>query len=107
MYRTYGMQGLLYETVDAAGGCNRFAYDGAGRPLIIEDANNSPIEASYNGFGHKIQVDDPNQGITRFGYNTLGELYSQTYNYNQDIQDCFLFITKTSKIVFCSMTYTY
>ncbi len=78
MSRTYGMQGLLYETVDAAGGSNRFAYDGAGRPLIIQDANNSKIVASYNGFGHKTQVVDPNQGTTLFGYNTLGELDSQT-----------------------------
>ncbi len=78
MSRTYGMQGWLYETVDAAGGSNRFAYDGGGRPLVIEDANSNAIVASYNGFGHKTQVDDPNQGITRFGYNTLGELYTQT-----------------------------
>ncbi|WP_194165961.1 SpvB/TcaC N-terminal domain-containing protein [Shewanella sp. YLB-07] len=76
--RTYGMQGLLYETVDAAGGSNRFAYDGGGRPLVIEDANHNKIVASYNGFDHKTQVVDPNQGITRFGYNTLGELDRQT-----------------------------
>ena len=78
MSRTYGMQGLLYETVDAAGGSNRFAYDGAGRPLVIQDANNSKIKASYNGFGHKTEVDDPNQGITTFGYSSLGELDTQT-----------------------------
>ncbi|ARD24080.1 RHS repeat-associated core domain-containing protein [Shewanella japonica] len=78
MSRTYGMQGQLYETVDAASGSNRFTYDGAGRPLIIEDANGSQIVASYNGFGHKTQVVDPNQGTTIFGYNTLGELDKQT-----------------------------
>ena len=78
MSRTYGMQGWLYETVDAAGGSNRFAYDSGGRPLVIEDANSNAIVASYNGFGHKTQVDDPNQGITRFGYNSLGELDTQT-----------------------------
>lgn len=76
--RTYGMQGLLYETVDAADGSNRFSYDGGGRPLIIEDANHNKIVASYNGFGHKTRLDDPNQGTTTFGYNTLGELDSQT-----------------------------
>ncbi|MDW4812180.1 RHS repeat-associated core domain-containing protein [Shewanella fidelis] len=78
MSRTYGMQGLLYETVDAAGGSNRFAYDGAGRPLVIQDANGQKIVASYNGFGHKTRVIDPNQGTTTFGYNTLGELDRQT-----------------------------
>ncbi|WP_179024981.1 RHS repeat-associated core domain-containing protein [Shewanella sp. Scap07] len=78
MSRTYGMQGLLYETVDAAQGSNRFAYDGAGRPLVIEDANGNDIVASYNGFGHKTQVVDPNQGTTNFGYNTIGELDKQT-----------------------------
>ena len=78
MSRTYGMQGLLYETIDAADNSNRFAYDGAGRPLVIQDANGQQIKASYNGFGHKTEVDDPNQGITTFGYSSLGELDTQT-----------------------------
>ncbi|MBR9728086.1 hypothetical protein G3R48_08830, partial [Shewanella intestini] len=78
MSRTYGMQGLLYETIDADDNSNRFAYDGAGRPLVIQDANEQQIVASYNGFGHKTQVVDPNQGTTIFGYNTLGELDKQT-----------------------------
>ncbi|WP_269801710.1 MULTISPECIES: RHS repeat domain-containing protein [unclassified Shewanella] len=78
MSRTYGSQGWLYETVDAQNGTNRFAYDSAGRPLIIQDANGNVIKATYNGFGHKTKVDDPNQGITLFGYNTLGELDKQT-----------------------------
>lgn len=78
MSRTYGSQGWLYETVDAQDGTNRFAYDGAGRPLVIRDANSSDIKATYNGFGHKTQVIDPNQGTTVFGYNTLGELDKQT-----------------------------
>ncbi|MGI2184074.1 SpvB/TcaC N-terminal domain-containing protein [Shewanella oncorhynchi] len=78
MSRTYGSQGWLYETVDAQDGTNRFAYDGAGRPLVIRDANNRDIKATYNGFGHKTQVIDPNQGTTVFGYNTLGELDKQT-----------------------------
>ncbi|MBW3527067.1 VCBS repeat-containing protein [Shewanella sp. NKUCC05_KAH] len=78
MSRTYGSQGWLYETVDAQNGTNRFAYDSAGRPLVIRDANNSDIKATYNGFGHKTQVIDPNQGTTVFGYNTLGELDKQT-----------------------------
>lgn len=82
MSRTYGSQGWLYETVDAQDGTNRFAYDGAGRPLVIRDANyavtGKDINATYNGFGHKTQVIDPNQGTTVFGYNTLGELDKQT-----------------------------
>nr|WP_269801898.1 hypothetical protein [Shewanella sp. Pdp11] len=78
MSRTYGSQGWLYETVDAQNGTNRFAYDSAGRPLVIRDANNRDIKATYNGFGHKTQVIDPNQGTTVFGYNTLGELDKQT-----------------------------
>ncbi|MCU8075777.1 HNH endonuclease [Shewanella sp. SM29] len=78
MSRTYGSQGWLYETVDAQNGTNRFAYDSAGRPLVIRDANNSDIKATYNGFGHKTQVIDPNQGTTHFGYNSLGELDKQT-----------------------------
>ncbi|UJF21699.1 hypothetical protein [Shewanella sp. OMA3-2] len=53
MSRTYGSQGWLYETVDTQDGSNRFAYDGAGRPLVIQDANTNRIVASYNGFGHK------------------------------------------------------
>ncbi|QSX37099.1 RHS repeat domain-containing protein [Shewanella sedimentimangrovi] len=82
MSRTYGSLGWLYETVDADGGTNRFAYDAAGRALVIQGANNlgskSKIAASYNGFGFKTQVNDPNQGITTFGYNSLGELDKQT-----------------------------
>ena len=78
MSRTYGSQGWLYETVDAQNGTNRFAYDSAGRPLVIRDANNSDIKATYNGFGHKTQVIDPNQGSTVFGYNSVGELDKQT-----------------------------
>jgi RHS repeat-associated protein len=78
MSRTYGSQGWLYETVDALAGSNRFAYDSAGRPLVIQDANTKKIVASYNGFGHKTQVVDPNQGTTVFGYNSLGELDKQT-----------------------------
>ncbi|WP_394132394.1 RHS repeat-associated core domain-containing protein [Shewanella maritima] len=78
MSRTYGAGGLLYETVDAKGGTNRFAYDGAKRPLVIQDANKQNIIASYNGFGHKTKVIDPNQGTTLFGYNTFGELDKQT-----------------------------
>ncbi|NKF49868.1 hypothetical protein G3R49_04685 [Shewanella sp. WXL01] len=78
MSRTYGAGGLLYETVDAKGGTNRFSYDGAKRPLVIQDANKQNIIASYNGFGHKTKVIDPNQGTTLFGYNTFGELDKQT-----------------------------
>ncbi|MGI2168519.1 hypothetical protein ACRN9L_21705, partial [Shewanella oncorhynchi] len=78
MSRTYGSQGWLYETVDAQNGTNRFAYDSAGRPLVIRDANNNDIKATYNGFGHKTQVVDPNQGTTVFGYNSVGELDKQT-----------------------------
>uniref|UniRef100_Q0HXN2 YD repeat protein n=2 Tax=Shewanella TaxID=22 RepID=Q0HXN2_SHESR len=78
MSRTYGSQGWLYETVDAQNGTNRFAYDSAGRPLVIRDANNCDIKATYNGFGHKTQVIDPNQGTTNFGYNSVGELDKQT-----------------------------
>ncbi|MCE9687665.1 hypothetical protein LZP73_15865 [Shewanella sp. AS16] len=78
MSRTYGSQGWLYETVDAKNGSNRFAYDAAGRPLVIRDANTHDIKASYNGFGHKTKVIDPNQGTTSFGYNTLGEIDRQT-----------------------------
>ncbi len=78
MSRTYGAKGLLYQTIDAKDGSNRFAYDAAARPLVIEDANNNRIVASYNALGHKTKVVDPNQGTTNFVYNTLGELTSQT-----------------------------
>lgn len=88
MSRTYGSQGWLYETVDAASNSNRFSYDGAGNPLVIADANLKKILATYNGFGHKTQINDPNQGVTTFGYNTFGEV-----EYQKDANNVVLTIT--------------
>lgn len=91
MSRTYDGFGRLVETVDGKGGYTRYAYDGAGNPIVIADPEmiNSPsivgIKAAYNALGHKLWVEDPNwwDDTTQthlsktFSYNALGEVLSE------------------------------
>lgn len=74
MHRIYNALEQLVETQDAAGNKTQYAYDGAGNPIIIKDANNHSIVAKYDALGRKEYVDDPNMGKTVFTYNDFGEL---------------------------------
>ena len=78
MSRTYNALEQLVRTQDANGGITQYAYDGAGHPIVIEDAGNNRITARYDALGRKTWVDDPNQGRTDFTYNDFGELEKET-----------------------------
>uniref|UniRef100_UPI000FCA820E SpvB/TcaC N-terminal domain-containing protein n=1 Tax=Pseudidiomarina mangrovi TaxID=2487133 RepID=UPI000FCA820E len=78
MSRTHGGDGKLIRTKDALNGYTRYAYDSAGNPITLQDANGSLIYAFYNGLGHKTEVRDPNMGTKLFSYNTFGELEFET-----------------------------
>ncbi|UTW45359.1 VCBS repeat-containing protein [bacterium SCSIO 12696] len=78
MSRTYNGLGQLTQTVDAIGGTTRYAYDGSGNPIVIQDANNQRITAYYNALNQKQWVNDPNMGLKTFTYNGYGELNSET-----------------------------
>ena len=82
--RTYNVLEQLVETQDANSGTTRYAYDGAGNPIVIEDANRNRITAQYDALGRKNYVNDPNQGRTDFTYNDFGELEKET-DANNDI----------------------
>jgi RHS repeat-associated protein len=94
MSRTYDGFGRLVETVDGKGGYTRYAYDGAGNPIVISDPVMIPnpsvaptvgIRAAYNALGHKLWVEDPNwfdeatqTHLTKsFSYNAVGEVLSE------------------------------
>lgn len=75
----------LMETKDARNGFTRYAYDGAGNPIVMQDALNNSIIANYNSLGQKLWVDDPNMGRTNYTYNGLSETLSQTDANNDSI----------------------
>ena len=83
MHRIYNGLEQLVETEDALDGITRYAYDGAGNPIVLQDpnavidSNIASITASYNALGHKQWVDDPNMGLKNFTYNALGEVLSE------------------------------
>ncbi len=85
MSRTYNSLQQLVETMDALGGSSgttgegltKYAYDGNGNPIIIQDAAENQITAKYDALGRKEYVDDPNQGKTEFTYNDFGELETE------------------------------
>ena len=77
-YRTYGGDGQLIQTTDALGGVTRYAYDSAGNPIVLEDANQSQITATYNDLGQKLWVKDPNMGLKSFAYDSFGQIQSET-----------------------------
>ncbi|WMS87509.1 hypothetical protein [Pleionea litopenaei] len=56
----------------------RYAYDGMGNPIIMQDANGHSITAEYNALGQKKRVDDPNMGSKTFTYTGFGEVHSET-----------------------------
>ena len=92
MERTYDGLGKLVETKDGDGYYTRYAYDGAGNPIVIADpkmlsmSNVIGIRAEFNAFGHKEWVEDPDwwnnsagtHGVKTFTYNALGEVLSET-----------------------------
>lgn len=59
MSRTHNGAGQLMQTNDAENGITRYAYDGAGNPIVIEDANQISITSKYNSLGQKTFVTDP------------------------------------------------
>jgi YD repeat-containing protein len=78
MSRAYNGIGQLMQTTDAIGGVTQYLYDGAGNPIVVQDANGNQITASYNALAQKSWVDDPNMGSKQFGYNGFGEPLSET-----------------------------
>ncbi|BBM03581.1 hypothetical protein GL2_36550 [Microbulbifer sp. GL-2] len=77
MSRTYNGLQQLTETVDALSGTTRYAYDGAGNPIVLQDANSNRITANYNALGQKEWVDDPNMGAKSFTYTGFGEVETE------------------------------
>ncbi|BBM03558.1 RHS repeat-associated core domain-containing protein [Microbulbifer sp. GL-2] len=77
MSRTYNGLQQLTETVDALSGTTRYAYDGAGNPIVLQDANSNRITANYNTLGQKEWVDDPNMGAKSFTYTGFGEVETE------------------------------
>lgn len=78
MERKYNGLKQLVWTKDAMGGYTRYAYDGAGNPISLQDTKGHTIYAWHNALGHKTKVSDPNMGVKTFGYNTYGEVESET-----------------------------
>ncbi len=78
MHRISNYLGQLIETRDAESGYTRYAYDGAGNPIVMQDAEQNIITASFNALGHKNWVNDPDMGVKLFTYNALGEVLSET-----------------------------
>ena len=76
--RRYNGLEQLTETTDALGGVTRYAYDGAGRPIVLQDANGHRITSRFNALGQKLWVNDPNLGHQSFTYNGYGEVTTQT-----------------------------
>jgi|GEM_PF-1927559 len=82
MTRTYDGAGRLIETMqedyDQSQSYTRYAYDGMGNPIVMQDANGHSITAEYNALGQKKRVDDPNMGSKTFTYTGFGEVHSET-----------------------------
>ncbi len=74
MSRQYNGLEQLVTTVDAESGITRYAYDGAGNAISLQDAKNNIITTKFNALRQKEWVHDPNAGDRAFGYNSLGEL---------------------------------
>ncbi|MEE4244546.1 MAG: RHS repeat-associated core domain-containing protein [Kangiellaceae bacterium] len=78
MSRVHNGLGQLMKTADSLGNETKYAYDSAGNPIVIEDANTNQITASYNALGQKRWVNDPNMGLKSFTYTGFGEVQSET-----------------------------
>lgn len=95
MHRIHNGLGQLVETKDGEGGFTRYAYDGAGNPILMQDpvmiGRQGPsgrpmaIVAEFNALGHKEWVEDPDwwngtsdYGRKTFTTNGLGEVLSET-----------------------------
>ncbi|MET1254161.1 RHS repeat domain-containing protein, partial [Aliikangiella maris] len=80
LYRTYNGVGQLIQTTDALDtpGVTKYAYDGAGNPIVLQDASGASITATYNALSQKSWVDDPNMGRKDFTYTGYGEVESET-----------------------------
>lgn len=92
MSRTHSGNGQLLQTVDANFSVTQYAYDAAGHPIVLADANGNAITAKYNSLGQKLWVNDPNMGNKTFTYTGFGEVESEkdangnTYAYQYDDQ---------------------
>ena len=78
LFRTNSGNGQLMQTTDAFGSLTRYAYDSAGNPIVLQDANQANIKAKYNDIGQKLWVNDPNMGLKYFYYNGFGEVEKET-----------------------------
>ena len=65
----------LLEYVDTMGRRTRFAHDGLGNVVVIEDAEGNQIHRFYDASGRMTWSDDPDQGRWAFGHNGFGDLY--------------------------------
>lgn len=77
LHHIYNGLEQLMETKDAKNGYTRYAYDGSGNPIVMQDAINNKITSRFNAFGHKQWVDDPNMGRKSFTYNGLSEVLTE------------------------------
>lgn len=92
MHRIFNGLGQLVETKDGENGYTRYAYDGAGNPILIQDPKmglmnpKTAIYASFNALGFKEWVEDPNwwntatatHGVKAFTYSAVGETLSES-----------------------------
>ncbi|MCO7224749.1 fibronectin type III domain-containing protein [Pleionea sp. CnH1-48] len=69
--------GQLVKTTDAYQGVSRYAYNGMGLPILLEDAKQQKIVAQYNALGQKEWVKDPNMGQKTFTYHGFGSVESE------------------------------
>ena len=72
--RTIDARGQLMETVDTMRGRTRFAHDGLGNVVLIEDAAGNTTTSRYDDLSQRIWIDDPDRGRSSFTYNAMGEV---------------------------------